>query len=75
MAAIIMDFGKHQHDLNLLRINGSKEEIYEAIDDMKNLGCEIWGTPIALEKAHKHWSVLIKVKIPEVEESERGLKK
>lgn len=71
MPAIIMDFGKGHEDLNLYRINGNKEEIYKAIDDMKNLGCEIFSI-VALEKAHKHWSVLIKIKIPEASEKKKS---
>lgn len=65
-----MDFGKNNDGLNLYRINGSKAEIYKAIDDIKKLGCEIYNI-VALEKAHKDWSVLIKVKIPEIKKKER----
>jgi hypothetical protein len=68
-----MDFGKGHEGLNLYKINGDKEEIYKAIDDLRNLGCEVWGTPIALEKSHKHWSVLIKVKVPEITEEEKKM--
>lgn len=64
MAAIIGDFGKNKDGLNLLRINGTKEEIEKAITDIKNVGCEIYDA-LDYEKAHKHWSILIKIKIPE----------
>jgi len=70
LGAIVADFGRNEEGLNLFRINGSKAEIEKALQDFKNLGCEIWEDPIALEKAHKHWSVLIRIKIPEIEEKE-----
>jgi hypothetical protein len=65
LAAIIGDFGKNEEGLNLFRINGSKEEISKAITDLKDLGCEIWDDPYELEQSHKHWSILIRIKIPE----------
>ena len=65
MAAIVADFGKNEEGLNLLRINGTKAEIEKAIQDFKDLGCEIWDDPYELEKSHKHWSILIRIKIPE----------
>ena len=64
LGAIIGDFGKTGEGLNLLRINGTKEEIKNAIDEMIKLGCEVW-QQYELEKSHKHYSVLIKVQIPE----------
>jgi hypothetical protein len=70
LGAIVADFGRNEEGLNLFRINGSKAEIEKALQDLKNVGCEIWEDPIALEKAHKHWSVLIKIKIPEIQEKE-----
>ncbi len=70
MGAIVADFGRNEEGLNLFRINGNKAEIEKALQDFKNLGCEIWEDPVALEKSHKHWSVLIKIKIPEIEEKE-----
>lgn len=66
MGAIIGDFGKNEEGLNLFRINGTKEEISKAVQDFKDLGCEIWDE-IELEKAHKHWSILIRIKVPEGE--------
>ena len=66
MGAIVADFGRNEEGLNLFRINGNKDEIEKALQDFKNLGCEIWEDPIALEKSHKHWSVLIRIKIPEI---------
>jgi hypothetical protein len=66
LGAIVADFGRNEEGLNLFRINGSKAEIEKALQDLKNVGCEIWEDPIALEKAHKHWSVLIKIKVPEI---------
>ena len=79
MGAIVADFGRNEEGLNLFRINGSKAEIEKALQDLKNLGCEIWEDPIALEKAHKHWSVLIRIKMPEIKsemiisENEKGI--
>jgi hypothetical protein len=64
LGAIIGDFGKTGEGLNLLRINGTKDEIKKAIDDLIKLGCEVW-QQYELEKSHKHYSVLIKVQIPE----------
>lgn len=69
MGAIIGDFGKNQEGVNLFRINGTKDEIKKAIDDLQELGCEVW-EPYELEKSHKHWSVLIKIQIPDVETKE-----
>lgn len=69
MAAIIGDFGKNEEGINLFRINGTKVEIEKAIQDFKELGCELWDDPYELEKSHKHWSVLVRIKIPEVEEA------
>jgi hypothetical protein len=66
LGAIVADFGRNEEGLNLFRINGSKAEIEKALQDLKNVGCEIWEEPIALEKAHKHWSVLVKIKVPEI---------
>jgi hypothetical protein len=69
LAAIIGDFGKNEEGINLFRINGTKVEIEKAIQDFKDLGCELWDDPYELEKSHKHWSVLVRIKIPEVEEA------
>jgi hypothetical protein len=69
VGAIIGDFGKNQEGVNLYRINGTKAEINKAIEDLKELGCEVW-EPYDLEKSHKHWSVLIKIQIPEIPEVE-----
>ena len=71
LGAIIGDFGKTDEGVNLYRINGSKDEIKKAIDDLINLGCEVW-QPYELEKSHKHFSVLIKVQIPEIKEKDKG---
>lgn len=64
MAAIIADFGKNEDGLNLFRLNGTKAEIYDAIDKFLCLGCEIYDKPTELEKSHKHWSILLKMKMP-----------
>jgi hypothetical protein len=69
LGAIIGDFGKDKEGVNLYRINGSKAEIKKAIDDLIELGCEVW-EPYELEQAHKHFSVLIKLQIPEVKETQ-----
>lgn len=69
MGAIIGDFGKNQEGYNLFRINGSKDEIQKAISDLENLGCEVW-EPYEMEQAHKHWSVLVKIQIPERKDPE-----
>ena len=66
MGAIIADFGKNEEGLNLFRINGTKEEINKAIEDIKKLGAEVWGEPFLFEKAHKHWSVLVRIQLPEL---------
>ena len=71
MAAIIADFGKNEEGLNLFRINGTKEEIEKAIQDIKNVGCEIYEA-FDYEKAHKHFSILIKIKIPEVQKEKEA---
>jgi hypothetical protein len=74
LAAIIGDFGKNEEGLNLYRINGSKDEIAKAIQDLKDVGCEIWDDPYELEKSHKHWSILIRLKIPEIQEEDQQTK-
>lgn len=71
MAAIIGDFGKSKDGLYLFRINGTKQEIINAIQDIKDLGCEVCGEPYELEKAHVHWSVLLKIWLPKELEKER----
>lgn len=70
MGAIIGDFGKNDQGVNLFRINGTKDEIKKAIGDLVELGCEVW-QPYEWEKSHKHWSVLIKVQVPEIADQER----
>jgi hypothetical protein len=70
LAAIIADFGKNKDGLNLLRINGTKEEIEKAIQNIKDVGCEVYEV-YDYEKAHKHWSVLIRIKIPEEDQAEK----
>jgi hypothetical protein len=70
LAAIIGDFGKNEEGINLFRINGTKVEIEKAIQDFKDLGCELWDDPYELEKSHKHWSVLVRIKLPEPPEEE-----
>jgi len=70
MGAIIGDFGKNDQGVNLFRINGTKQEIISAIDQIVELGCEVW-QPYFFEKSHKHWSVLLKVYIPEITEEDQ----
>ena len=70
MGAIIGDFGKNEHGLNLYRINGTKTEITKAIEDLQELGCEVW-QPYEYEKSHKHFSVLVKVQIPEIKADQK----
>lgn len=70
MGAIVADFGRNEEGLNLFRINGSENEIIKAIMSFTDIGCEVYET-FPIEKAHKHWSVLIKIKIPEKEEKEK----
>jgi hypothetical protein len=67
LGAIIGDFGKNEIGVNLYRINGTKDEIRKAIEDLIELGCEVW-QPYEWEKSHKHWSVLVKVQIPEIKD-------
>lgn len=69
MGAIIGDFGKDEQGLNLYRINGTKIEINKAIEDLQELGCEVW-QPYEFEKSHKHLSVLVKVQIPEIKKDQ-----
>lgn len=69
-----MSFGKNSEGVNLFRINGTADEIKKAIQDMKELGCELWDEPYELEKSHKHWSVLVRFMIPEVKEGEAANK-
>lgn len=73
MAAFIGDFGKNEDGLYLFRINGTKLEIEKAIQDIKDLGCEIWGEPYELEKAYLQWSVLLKIWLPPSLEKEREI--
>lgn len=71
MAAFIGDFGKNKDGLYLFRINGTKAEIQKAIQDIKDLGCEIHEEPIEFEKAYMQWSVLLKMWLPTEIEKER----
>jgi hypothetical protein len=73
MGAIIADFGKNEKGLNIFRINGTREEINKAIDDIGKFGAEVWGEPYLFEKSHKHWSVLIRVQMPEFEEDQEQI--
>lgn len=70
LGAIIGDFGKDELGLNLYRINGTKDEIIKAIEDLKELGCEVWQS-YDFEKSHKHWSVLVKVQVPEIKADQK----
>lgn len=72
MGAIIADFGKNEDGLNLFRVNGTKAEIHDAIYKFVSLGCEIYDKPQELEKAHKQWSILLKMKIPEIQNVKDG---
>jgi hypothetical protein len=71
LGAIIGDFGKNQEGVNLYRINGTKDEINKAIDDLQKLGCEIW-QPYEFETSHKHFSVLIKLQVPDEMERKKS---
>jgi hypothetical protein len=71
LGAIIGDFGKNEQGVNLYRINGTKIEINKAIEDLQELGCEVW-QPYEYESSHKHFSVLVKVQIPEIETDQNG---
>jgi hypothetical protein len=68
LGAIIGDFGKDDNGVNLYRINGTMVEINNAIEEMKELGCEVW-QPYEFEKSHKHFSVLVKIQIPEIKDA------
>ena len=59
MGAFIVDFGKNKDGLNLYRINGTKEEIEDAIDRFSALGIEV-SEPYEFEKAHMQSSVLVR---------------
>lgn len=63
MAAFIADFGKNEEGLNLFRINGKKDEIEKAIQEIKKTGCIVFDEAV-FEKSYKEYSVLIKIKIP-----------
>jgi hypothetical protein len=63
------NFGKNEEGLNVIRINGTRKELDEAIQEIKDLGYEVYN-PIEIEKAHKEVSVLLKLLIPEIVEKE-----
>jgi hypothetical protein len=63
MGAFIVNFGKNKDGLNLYRINGTKEEIEDAIEKLSALGIEL-SEPYEFEKAHMQSSVLVKMKMP-----------
>jgi hypothetical protein len=63
------NFGKNEDGLNVIRINGTRKELDEAIQEIKDLGYEVYN-PIEIEKAHKEVSVLLKLLIPEIVEKE-----
>lgn len=75
MSAIIGDFGRTNEGLYLFRINGTKLEIEKAIQDIKDLGCEVYDVPFEFEKAHLHWSVLLKIWLPDDLEKARNIER
>jgi hypothetical protein len=59
----VAEFGKDKEGVSTYRINGEKEDLLIIIKEAKDLGFSFWEKPI-LEKAHKHYSVLLKLYIP-----------
>ena len=59
----VANFGTDNEGVTTFRINGEKEDLVTIIKEAKDLGFEFWEKP-NLEKAHKHYSVLLKVYIP-----------
>ena len=63
MGAFIADFGLNKEGLKLFRINGTIDEIEDAIQRLTALGYEL-GDSYEFEKAHMQSSVLVRMVVP-----------
>ena len=63
MGAFIADFGLNKDGLKLFRINGTIDEIEDAIQRLTALGYEL-GDSYEFEKAHMQSSVLVRMVVP-----------
>ena len=63
MGAFIADFGLNKEGLKLFRINGTKDEIEDAIKKLTALGYGL-GDSYEFEKAHMQSSVLVRMVVP-----------
>lgn len=59
----VANFGKDSEGVLTYRVNGEKEDLLTIIKEAKDLGFQFWQNPI-IEKAHKHYSVLLRLYIP-----------
>ena len=59
----VSNFGTDNEGITTYRINGEKEDLLTIIKEAKDLGFKFWEKPI-LEKAHKQFSVLLKLYVP-----------
>ena len=59
----VADFGMDNEGVTTYRINGEKQDLITIIKEAKALGFKFWKKPI-IQKAHKHYSVLLKLYIP-----------
>lgn len=59
----VADFGKTEEGVLTYRINGKKNDLYRMIEEIEVIGFTFMEPPI-VEKAHKHWSVLVKILLP-----------
>jgi hypothetical protein len=60
----VSDFGIDEHGVITYRINGEKDDLHHIINEAKELGVIFREEPI-FEKAHKHFSVLLRFYVPE----------
>ena len=57
-------FGSNKEGVTTYRVNGELEDLVTIIDEAKNIGYAFFETPI-VEKSHKHYSVLLRLYVPE----------
>lgn len=61
---MIGKFGKSEEGIFTYRISATaKDDLYTIIEEAKELGFRFWEKPV-IEKAHRTWSVLLKLYIP-----------
>lgn len=60
---IVAHFGTNSEGITTYRVNGEKQDLLTIIKEAQDIGFKFWEKPV-LERAHKHYSVLLKLYIP-----------